>query len=57
MSQQNEPKKCNCKTPCKNCKCNRSTSTHAETVPKRYFGTYPGDMEEFVTNAIDKQSK
>lgn len=33
------------------------TSTHTETNSKRYFGTYPGDMEEFVTSAIDKHFK
>lgn len=49
-------KECNCKTPCKNCKCNTSTPVSKET-PRRYLGQYPGDMEEFLMGIIDRPSR
>lgn len=58
MSQHNENKKtCNCKTPCKNCTCNPSTSSSKETASKPYFGTYPGDMEDFIIGIIDRKPR
>mgnify|MGYP001142773248 CR=1 FL=1 len=56
MSQQHENHcKCNCKTPCQNCKCKKSNPSTSSEKTKRYFGESPDDLDAFVSDVIDRQ--
>ncbi len=48
---------CGRATPCKDCTFHRNNVDPQPTTQKRYFGSYPFDMDELISQMIDSPKK
>lgn len=50
------PNECIFAKTCKECTCNQPTKEVKAATSRPYFGESPNDLEEVVTNFIDRQT-